>query len=492
MITQIATRLFVFVALIYFFSYPEVDPDLWGHLLFGREILLGGKLPAQNLYSYTAPGYLWINHEWIGEAVFFAVYEVFGSPGIIGLKAILGSGVVWILDRMIRAKISCLFVRSVTLVWMMAILSPGFNVRPQIFTYFLFATFLLLFYLYEEGSQRLLYWLPLLMIAWVNLHGGFVVGVGALVLFSLLLAIKKGYRGSTISRSLIPAGLCLLSLAVNPYGVDLIKFLWQDLLLDRPITEWKPVPLLDFSFLEFKLAVLSVLFVGSFNGAWRRWDFALTALAALLSFRHQRHTPLFAVAAVPFLAVGVERIYLWVRSRTREWLLAALLVAIALYQVLWIGRIHLEHRFQIVVNPLEYPTQAVDFIQRNGIQGNMAVPFDWGEYLIWKLHPGVRVSIDGRYTTAYPMEVIRDHWEWMTGGKRWRRLLERYPTELAITNRHHPVTALLRTDPEWVYIYSDPVAFIFVRKTPSPEPLLARFKEKRLLPPATPPIYFPG
>jgi len=68
------------------------------------------------------------------------------------------------------------------------------------------------------------------------------------------------------------------------------------------------------------------------------------------------------------------------------------------------------------VHPLEYPTQAADFIRRNRIRGNTAVPFDWGEYFIWKLYPKVRVSIDGRFTTAYPSEVIHDDWEWMEGG----------------------------------------------------------------------------
>lgn len=56
---------------------------------------------------------------------------------------------------------------------------------------------------------------------------------------------------------------------------------------------------------------------------------------------------------------------------------------------------------------------------------------------------------------------------------------------------NQPVTQHLRKDPEWVYIYSDPVVFIFVRKTRSQEQLLNGFKEKRLLPPQAPPIYFP-
>jgi hypothetical protein len=487
---------FLLSSFFYFFSYPGVDNDLWGHLFFGREILQGGRLPTHNLYSYTAPDHTWINHEWLAEIIFYWFFHIFGSPGLILLKLAVGGGVIWVLNLIIKKEIVSLFARVITLVWAMAILSPGFNVRPQIFTYILFATILFLFYRFERGSKNIIYWTPFLMVLWVNLHGGFVAGLGALALFSLWIAIRGLRNGDAIKQSLthvfIPAMLALPALALNPYGVDLLSFLAGDLLLDRPIAEWNPIPLLDFSFLEFKLAVLFVLLFSLRRDSWRRWDFALTILAAVFAFRHQRHIPLLAIAAVPFLAVGVERIYLWIQGRAREWLLAVLLLAVIFYQVIWTSRIHFEHRFQIVVNPLEYPTQAADFIQRNGIRGNMAVPFDWGEYLIWKLYPDIRVSIDGRYSTAYPMKVIREHWDWMEGKKAWRALLEHYPTDIAITNRRHPVTSLLRKDPEWVYIYSDPIAFIFVRKTPSQQELLAKFKEKQLLSPQPPPIYFPG
>jgi len=495
-ISHLTLWFLLLASLFYFFSYPGVDNDLWGHLFFGREILRDGKLPLQNLYSYTAPGYPWINHEWLAEVIFYGIFYLFGSPGLVLLKLIFGVMIVWILDLIVKERARSPFVRVLTLVWAMAILSPGFNIRPQLFTYLFFAIFLFFFYRFEAGNKTALYWAPLLVLLWVNLHGGFVAGLGALGLFSLVTFFwadrQRVSSNLTRSRVLIPLVLSLLVIGLNPYGWDLLSFLWKDLLLSRPITEWSAVSLFDFSFLEFKLAFISVFLFTTWRGSYRRWDFALFFLAALFAIRHQRHTPLFAIVVAPLLAEVAQKISRWVRTEEREWLLTFGMLAMAIYLFQWIGRMHLEHRFQLVINSLEYPTQAANFLQRNGIEGNLAVPFDWGEYLIWKLYPAVRVSIDGRYTTAYPMKVVKDNFEWMGGGREWRRLLERYPTEIAITNRSHPVTALLRKDPEWIYIYSDPVAFVFVRKTPSQEGLLAKFKERRLLPPQTPPVYFPG
>ena len=111
-----------------------MDNDLWGHLFFGREILNKSHIPLQNLYSYTAPEHSWINHEWLAEVILYGFYALLGSPGLILLKSIIGGGIVWMLNLTMRKGVDSLLLRTVTLVLVMAILSPGFNVRPQIFT----------------------------------------------------------------------------------------------------------------------------------------------------------------------------------------------------------------------------------------------------------------------------------------------------------------------------------------------------------------------
>lgn len=505
-INKLALGIFVSSSLLYFFSYPGVDNDLWGHLYFGKEILQAGELPLKNIYSYTAPDHPWINHEWLAEVIFYGTYSLLGSPGLILLKVVVGGGIVWMLNGIIGKGAHPPLVRILTLIWTMALLAPGFNVRPQIFTYLLFAAFLSLFFHAQKKGTAPLYGIPFLTLLWVNLHGGFVAGLGALCLFVLMnlmpAASKKGGSALRNKSLAIVMGLTLIALLINPYGWTLLKFLWNDLLLDRPITEWKSIPLWGLSFIGFKLALLVVLFSLRRN-SWLQWEWVLTLLTAFLAFRHQRHTPLFAIAAAPLMAHGLERILHWMEGLHKEgravaqrpatrWTLTVGILILAGLQWLWLGKAHIESRFQLVVSPLEYPTQAADFMVRNGIQGNMAVPFDWGEYLIWKLYPGSRVSIDGRYTTAYPDEVIEDTWEWMKGGRGWKRLLEHYPTEIAVTYRGHPVSPLLRRDGKWVYIYSDPVSFIFIKKTPSQSALLEKFKAKQLLRPRTPSTYFPG
>jgi hypothetical protein len=44
----------------------SADPDLWGHLRFGLDMLASKSIPCADLYSFTADR-AWINHEWVAE-----------------------------------------------------------------------------------------------------------------------------------------------------------------------------------------------------------------------------------------------------------------------------------------------------------------------------------------------------------------------------------------------------------------------------------------
>ena len=48
------------------------------------------------------------------------------------------------------------------------------------------------------------------------------------------------------------------------------------------------------------------------------------------------------------------------------------------------------------------PARAIGLLEQSGVEGNLAVYFDWGEYAIWHLQPGIKVGMDGRRETVYP------------------------------------------------------------------------------------------
>src|SRR5262245_9050018 len=74
-------------------SLNVVDPDLWGHVTYGRDALLHG-LPATTTYSYVAEGHLWINHEIAAEYALAIIAGFLGGSGLLIVKCLLGVAII--------------------------------------------------------------------------------------------------------------------------------------------------------------------------------------------------------------------------------------------------------------------------------------------------------------------------------------------------------------------------------------------------------------
>ena len=109
-----------------------------------------------------------------------------------------------------------------------------------------------------------------------------------------------------------------------------------------------------------------------------------------------------------------------------------------------------------------YPVGAVDFLRLNGLQGNLALPYNWGEYVLWELYPKVKVSFDGRYETVYPPSVATDNFNFMYGRGDWRRLLRDYPTQMVLVDKTYPMARLMEREPGWTAVYDDPRSALYL------------------------------
>ena len=63
-------RLVVFVFLAIAVARTVADVDLWGHVLFGRDIVNQREIPVTDPYSFTSDR-PWTNHEWLAESIMY-------------------------------------------------------------------------------------------------------------------------------------------------------------------------------------------------------------------------------------------------------------------------------------------------------------------------------------------------------------------------------------------------------------------------------------
>jgi len=339
------------------------------------------------------------------------------------------------------------------------------------------------------------------MVVWVNSHGGFIIGAGILPVIVILelLECLKNKKDHTHLRSLILwTVITEFSLFINPYGINMLTFLYNTLTLPRSISEWDPVTLFNFSYMRFKIFSLLVIF--SFfieRDKNRYWEIGIIIMAMIFGFLHQRHTPILAIFAAPLLSEKLTELSKRVRfdemtgSCYTQIVLTIIFSLLIGYQIYDTLNKYFKTGFNIIVDPNVYPSRAINFLKANNIKGNILVPFDWGEDLIWNL-PDNKVSIDGRFDTVYPEEVIDAHFNAVKSEEAWNYLLDRYPTDIILAHRKPYSVKMINSQNDWVYIYSDKISIVFLKNDVNQKENIERFKKKGLVyPENTTSIYFP-
>jgi hypothetical protein len=458
---------FLGVAVLLLFALPSlVDVDLWGHMAMGRETLARGWPPLRDPFAYVPTLYPLIYHEWLSGVVFYLVLRGLGDLGLKALLLGLACATLTVAlaaARRLGASAAALFVGVLIVV---PSLRPGYlPIRPQLFTFLGLALLLLICVRARTGSPGGLWAVPPLMAVWANLHGGFVAGLGVLGLYVLveIAARRHPWRAAAVG---VAAGLATL---VNPYGLGYWGFMWRALAMDRPaIKEW--APLIRYWASDWPSILLVLVAALSVAVARRRDPFGLLVLAATgyFALRHAKHVPLLAVAALvfvpPALTPFLDGLVAPLRARLAGApILARLLAAgLAALTLLLAVDLALFTRWRLAVPAEDYPVGAVEFLRLNRLQGNLATPFQWGQYVLWKLAPDVRVSFDGRYETVYPEDVARANFDFLYGTGDWRRLLRDYPTEMVLVSKAFPGARRMAQEPGWTAVYDDAVSTLYL------------------------------
>ena len=266
-----------------------------------------------------------------------------------------------------------------------------------------------------------------------------------------------------------PVLVTLVATLVNPYGPDLLSFLLRTATVPRPeIADWQPLPLVSLAGLAYLVVIAIAVVALLFSQRQKNWILlVLFGIAALLPWISIRHLPLFCIAFLVLIGEHVGSAWI---SRSGDvpsnrqhprWLgvmpLIAAIVVLVIGLLLSRGRIEIERNSSL-------PTAAMQFLKASGVEGNLATHFDWGEYLLWHLGPGIKVSIDGRRETVYSNDVYRQNYDFNFGANQWDALLTEYPTDLALVMKGYASDNLLRLQPDWLLIYEDEGSALFVKR----------------------------
>jgi hypothetical protein len=472
----------LFVALFAISAREIADPDFWWHLKTGQYILETRTIPRHDVFSYTASDRPWITHEWLTQVLMIVLYRVGGLAALL----LVTSALITCTFALVYVQCDARPHLAIFVVLLGALTSAiAWGARPQMVNLALAALFAWILQQYRRQRRRRILWLlPALTALWVNMHGGFFLGLGivSLAVAGDLAANLLDHRTERTLPLVQVRDLAIALVAsvaasmLNPNGPKMLWYSFETLgsrAMQQYIQEWASP---DFHRPEYWPMIL-LLLGGAATMALthRRRDltdmlfFFGLGSAGLLS---ARHIPLFAVLAVPI----VTRYAAYMEVGRWRWDLTSLpparrptpaLVAVNWALVLLFclaagmrtASVLAENRS---VEARLYPLDAIAYIEDHGLAGQrMYNSYNWGGYLIWR---GYRVFIDGR-ADVYMDELINEYLLAYQLRGDWRQPLDRYGVDYVFIERGASLATLLTASDEWTRVYGDDMAAIFVRTT---------------------------
>ena len=453
------------------------DADLWGHLTFGRDMVAAGQIVQAEPYAFTSDR-PWVNHEWLTEVSFAEVYRLAGTSGLVLVKLLIIAALLTLVWRYVRplrpsAKVT---VALLTLVFIGTYWRTH-TIRPQLFSVLFFAIVVMAMARADQGRRRGLLLVPPLMALWVNFHGGWIVGLGVLGMWTAVrvvdwrIPLRERLALATVGLTAVAATL------INPYGVHMWSFLGETVRLGRAdIQEWAPVLSRPLALGLPWVMTLAVAGLARWRaGRPQRWDYlAIAALLAFASFRVSRLDAFFTLVVVillapevvtllgsldrPKVAAGAGKGPAKAAQETGLIVITVVTVAAMLVPA---ARIIGPYATCLTFDGAWVPEpEAGRFIQANRLKGRMLTWFDWGQYAIWHFGPDLQVSMDGRRETVYTDATLQAHLRLYDADDTAFSYLRTLNPDYIWLPKRLKVTETLETA-GWTAVFDGPVSTVF-------------------------------
>jgi hypothetical protein len=475
-------QVYVFAYALLFASRPMSDADFWFYLKTGEYVFSTGGIPRNELWSFTFPGVPYIAHGWLAGVIFYALYQWVGLKFMIFLFALLTAIAFWIAFKRSYSHPFIAGVAALVAVWAAL---PNIGVRPRVFTILLTSIYLAVLGRYARGVKDRWIWVLIpLMTFWVNVHGGFFIGLMLIGLTAVGLVLDywagildepETLRARLRLLAIVFVG-CILAGLLNPYGIKpytapialMRSSIWQDLIVDwmspdfhLPTTR----PLL--------ILILGTIAVFSLSPKRPKPSELLLVVATLYStLKIQRNAIVLVLVSAPLFSNYFQiwldstrfgKYFSLVREGKSDRRLALLLtVGLLLPLIAFAYKLKQTVYSTPTQQSLQVPVKAVEYLNQKGISGNtFTQPNVWGGYLIWAA-PNNRVYIDGR--DAYPDTFVKDFVDIISGKVDWRAPFKERGVQVVLVETKKYLARELAESSEWEKIYEDEMSVAFKRR----------------------------
>ncbi len=482
------------------------DAGIGWHIRNGEQILQTHAITRIDLFSSTMSGHAWYAWEWLYDVIIAVVHHWLGLNGVVLFTALVIAATFSIALRVGLKRGASLPVMMVLLALSMGAASIHFLARPHVLSW-LFAA--IWFHLVDSddtaSSPRTfhrLFWYPLLMLGWANLHGGFLLG---LVLPALYLAgelihwvtcpqeqdrrlilDKLNHLGAVIF-------LSFLASLINPYGYKLYSHIYEYLtnrfLMDHIEEFLSPnfhggaqqcfaamllIALITLASASEKVtsARLLVVVFAAYSGLYSSRNLPVSSILLALIIAPVLTATITNAAHKQKIAPRLRNLFTTIssfsnrmdstESSLRGYLWTALAFILGVAICMHGGKIGNQQWMNSRFSSERFPVEATSVIWSRQIRDPIFCPDYWGGYLIYRLYPQSRVIIDDRHD-LYGEKFLKQYLDVIHVTPDWSKVLDGERVNWVLTPTQSSLANILKISPEWKMDYEDGTAGLFER-----------------------------
>lgn len=471
----------------------------------------------RNFYSYTEPDFPLVNHHWASGALFYALWKQFGWMGVHVFFIAL-SIATFLIFYSLAAERAGTGVAALAAIAIIPLLAERTEIRPEAISYLLSGVFLWILLRYRESRlsfRATAIMLGVLEILWVNAHIYFFLGPLLAGVFFVESFAKRRFGGRASLRWAALVGCTALGALINPFGMRAVTYPFTILRqYGYRLAENQPVWFMeklmhDPNFIIFKLVfwigaiALAALPFAAYGalayvrrssggaGGGHAIVYPYRNIASLLLFAgigamawfQIRNFALFGFFALPILAGAFTDAFQETWAKYRRELAAVSLAVVTLVSfIAFSGDVQkaFPHWRRFGFGLEAGDSAAADFFKREDLIGPILNNYDIGGYLIFHLFPRERVFVDNR-PEAYSVSFFQETYiPLQESEEAWKRALERYQFNVIVFS-HRDATPwgqhfLIQRvqDREWVPVFADKQAIIFLRNTEANSSVIER------------------
>jgi hypothetical protein len=474
------------------------DADTGWHIRNGEFILATHSVPRIDSFSYTRDGQPWYAWEWLYDAGIGAIHHFAGLNGVVLFTAVVIAVTFALLFHFVLRRSGSFAVAVVLTLIAANAAQVHMLARPHVLSWLFTLLWVEALYRSEEGNHWALLCLPPLMLLWVNVHGGFILGLVLLGLFGCAGIWNQLTSPSVRNRRhlvnlTIAFCTCLPVTLLTPYGYKLHIHVYQYLsssFLMNSINEFMSPNFHAAGYGYFEAFILLALL----GALLARERFTATDVLVLL---FSIHASLFAARNIPIAVIlmslamgsllagaisresgtrlhprwfsdvhdavqGISESMAGMEKRFRGHALALVVLVASIAIALNGGRLLSAQVLSAHFDEKHFPVAATQFIAQKGIHDHLFNQDAWSGYLIYKLYPGTKLYFDDRHD-FYGEAFIKDYLKAVNGTWQWREPLDKYQVKWVLVDTGSPLSSVLKESKDWRVEYDDGLAVIFTR-----------------------------